>query len=254
MFAEERQIQIVRELNVHGNVKVAQLSEKFKVTVETIRRDLEKLEAENKLVRTHGGAIAVESRDDDEIPFNDRTILNREEKLSIVNVAKQLIQEKDVIFLDASSTSLYLAKELPNLNLTVITNSILIAYELFSRSNIQVVMTGGNLTKSSLSLVGPSAIRTIKYYHINKIFFSCKAFDMDRGISDSNEQQAAVKREVIEMAEEKILLLDYSKIKKRSFVFIEDMNVLDYLIVDRKADLQYLQKLKNSEIKLLVGE
>lgn len=254
MFAEERQLQIIKVLNSQGNVKVAHLSKQFKVTDETIRRDLEKLEAENKLIRTHGGAIAIENRDDDEIPFNERTILNREEKISVAKAAKELIQEKDVIFLDASSTSLYLAKDLPNIDLTVLTNSILIAYELSSRSNIQVVMTGGNLTKVSLSLVGPSATRSIRYYHINKMFFSCKGFDKEWGISDSNEQQAAVKRAVMEMAEQKILLLDYSKVKKRSFVFIEEKSMLDYLIVDKKADQQYLEDLVNHDIKLLIGE
>lgn len=254
MFAEERQLQIIKVLNSQGKVKVTQLSKQFNVTDETIRRDLEKLEAEQKLIRTHGGAISIENHDDDEIPFNDRTILNREGKMSVAKVAKVLIQEKDVIFLDASSTSLYLAKELPNLNLTVLTNSILIAIELSSKSNIKVVMTGGNLTKCSLSLVGPSAVCSIRYYHINKMFFSCKGFDKDWGISDSNEQQAAVKRAVMEMAEQKILLLDYSKINKRSFVFIEDKNKLDYLIVDNKADQQYLEDLVNNDIKLLIGE
>nr|WP_198044771.1 DeoR/GlpR family DNA-binding transcription regulator [Lysinibacillus timonensis] len=254
MFPEERQLQIVKVLNARGNVKVAQLSKRFNVTVETIRRDLEKLELENKLKRTHGGAIAIDNGDDDEIPFNDRTVLNKEEKMSVAKEAITLINERDIIFLDASSTSFYLAKGLPNLELTVITNSLLVAYELSNRSNIQVVMTGGNLTKSSLSLVGPNVTRTIQYYHINKMFFSCKGFDKDWGISDSNELQGAVKRSVMEMAEEKILLIDYSKVNKRSFVFIENKNILDYLIVDKKADRQYLQDLQTENIKLLVCE
>lgn len=153
MLVPERHKKIVQIINDKKNVRVNELSKLFAVTEETIRRDLEKLEAKNKLQRTHGGAVAMDDSDDDEIPFNDRQVLNRNEKMDVAKVAVSLIDEQDIIFLDASTTALYLAKLLPNMELTVLTNSLLVASELANRSKIQVIMTGGTLSKTSLSLV-----------------------------------------------------------------------------------------------------
>ena len=153
MFAEERQQEMVKLLYESGAIKVNQLSKLFGVTEETIRRDLEKLEFENKLRRTHGGAITIDEKNDDDIPFKKRKVLMAKEKRSIANEAVKLIEEQDVIFLDAGSTALYLAKALPNISIKVLTNSLLVAFELNKKNNIQVILTGGNLTQHSLSLV-----------------------------------------------------------------------------------------------------
>ncbi|MGE7919509.1 DeoR/GlpR family DNA-binding transcription regulator [Viridibacillus sp. NPDC093762] len=253
MLVPERHKKIVQIINDKKNVRVNELSKLFAVTEETIRRDLEKLEAKNKLQRTHGGAVAMDDSDDDEIPFNDRQVLNRNEKMDVAKVAVSLIDEQDIIFLDASTTALYLAKLLPNMELTVLTNSLLVASELANRSKIQVIMTGGTLSKTSLSLVGPTAIRSIEHFYVDKVFFSCKGFHKDWGISDSNEQQANVKREMIKMSEQVILLLDFSKINQKSFAYIEDKSVLDCLIVDQKANVDYLQSIVDERTRIIIG-
>jgi len=253
MLVPERHKKIVQIINDKKNVRVNELSKLFAVTEETIRRDLEKLEAKNKLQRTHGGAVAMDDSDDDEIPFNDRQVLNRNEKMDVAKVAMSLIDEQDIIFLDASTTALYLAKLLPNMELTVLTNSLLVASELANRSKIQVIMTGGTLSKTSLSLVGPTAIRSIEHFYVDKVFFSCKGFHKDWGISDSNEQQANVKREMIKMSEQVILLLDFSKINQKSFAYIEDKSVLDCLIVDQKANEDYLQSIVDERTRIIIG-
>lgn len=247
MFVEERHNEILEILTIKGKVRVTELSEKFSVTVETIRRDLERLESEKKLKRTHGGAILfADQEEENEIPFKERKILNQKEKILIAKAAIQYIEEEDVLFLDAGSTCLFLAKELPNIRVTVVTNSVLVAYELSQKSEVQVVMSGGNLMRSSLSLAGPAATRSLKNYHINKMFFSCKGFDQDWGISDSNEQQAAIKRVAMEMSDQKILLLDGTKLNKRSFVHIENINKINLVIID---GIVYTSDLKDISMK-----
>lgn len=247
MFVEERHNEILEILTIKGKVRVTELSEKFSVTVETIRRDLERLESEKKLKRTHGGAILfADQEEENEIPFKERKILNQKEKILIAKVAIQYVEEEDVLFLDAGSTCLFLAKELPNIRVTVVTNSVLVAYELSQKSEVQVVMSGGNLMRSSLSLAGPAATRSLKNYHINKMFFSCKGFDQDWGISDSNEQQAAIKRVAMEMSDQKILLLDGTKLNKRSFVHIENINKINLVIID---GIVYTSDLKDISMK-----
>lgn len=254
MFAEERQQKILELLEENRAVKVNSLSKLFQVTEETIRRDLEKLESENQLKRTHGGAIFIEMQNDDDIPFKERKVLMMKEKRSIAKTAVKLVKEQDVIFLDAGSTALYVAKALPNIAIRVLTNSLLVAYELNKKSNIQIILTGGNLTPHSLSLVGPATIRSVQNYSVNKMFFSCKGFDPTWGISDSNEQQAAVKKAVMEMAEEIILLVDHSKINKRSFVYIESMQRLNKIIVNEQPEMEALSSEAVGDITVIYSK
>lgn len=255
MFAEERHQEIIKLLSHEGAVKVNQLSKTFKVTEETIRRDLEKLELENKLRRTHGGAISSSSMsDDDDIPFKDRKVSMVKEKKSIAKEAVKLVEEHDILFIDAGSTALYFAKALPNIPLKVLTNSLLVAYEVNKKKNIQLILTGGNLTQHSLSLVGPATIRSVQNYHVNKMFFSCKGFEKERGISDSNEQQAAIKRAVMEIADTVILLVDHSKFNKGSFVYIDSLSSLDYIVVNNQVEKSYLLEDELNEIQVLYGK
>ena len=252
MFPEERHQQILKVLHASGSVKVNELSEVFNVTLETIRRDLEKLEAKNKLKRTHGGAILVqEQMDDDDIPFKVRERLNKAEKINIAKAAVQLIDEGDHIYIDAGSTSLYLAKAMPNIDLTIVTNSLLVAFELSKRKKIRIILTGGDLIESSFSIVGWDAIRSIQQYNVKKMFYSCKGFDKEWGVSDSNQQQAAVKKAVMERAEQVILLLDSSKTAKRSFVYINAIDEIDSIVVDAKSDLSYFQGTQFKDIKII---
>lgn len=254
MFAEERQQEIIRMLSENGAIKVNKVSKVFGVTEETIRRDLEKLEVEKKLKRTHGGAIIAESKNDDDIPFKERKVLMTSEKHSIAKEAAKLVEEHDVIFLDAGSTALYLAKALPNISIKVLTNSLLVAFELNKKSNIEIILTGGNLIQNSFSLIGPATILSLKNYYVNKMFFSCKGFDASWGISDSNEQQAAVKRTVIERAEKVILMADHSKINKKSFVNIDSFDAVDIIIVDSHVSKEYFSSHEFNDLKIIYSK
>lgn len=253
MLAKERQIKILENLQENQFVKVNELSKLLNFTEETIRRDLEKLENENQLKRTHGGAIPINTKDkdDDEIPFNDRQILNQEAKMEVAQKAVQLVHKGDVIFLDASSTAHYLSKLIPDIEVTILTNSILVSVELAKKKAVKVILTGGNVSESSLSLVGPTAIRSIEHFHVHKVFMSCKGFDHEWGISDSNEQQANVKRRMIQNSEQVILLIDSTKIGQKSFVNIDDKRILDYVVIDSEADKEVVEQMLAKHTKLI---
>lgn len=252
MLAKERHSRILLNLSQSKFVKVNELSKELQVTEETIRRDLEKLEFEHKLKRTHGGAVPFSERDDDEIPYSDRKILNKDLKLEVATKAVKLINKDDVIFLDASTTALYLSKLLPNESLTVLTNSMPVAIELAKKKNIKAMLTGGTISENSLSLVGPTAIRSIDLFHVDKTFFSCKGFDREWGLSDSNEQQANVKRKIIQNSDEIILLIDHTKLGQKSFVNIEDKNVIDYVVIDSGADMSVIKNTIAKHTKIII--
>ena len=250
MLVAVRHNKIVSTLNERETIRVSELSVLCGVTEETIRRDLEKLEALGKLARIHGGAISIKDEEDD-LPHFKREVINKKEKMSVAKEAVKYIEENDIIFLDASSTALYLARFIPNINLTVLTNSIQICTELAKNSNIRVVCTGGTLSPNSMSFIGPLTLQTIESYYVNKVFFSCKGIHEEWGISDSNELQSLVKRKMIHMADKKYLLLDHTKLDKKAFAHIEKVDAIDVLIIDSNATEESLANFKKRDVEIV---
>lgn len=143
MLVAERYEKIVSLVNERGSIRVSELSDLCQVTEETIRRDLDRLEQAGRLRRSHGGAVSVkDAATHPEIPYAVREITNADEKKRIALEAIKRIQPKDRILLDASSTAWYMATDVPDVALTVLTNSIKVATELSSKEKIEVISTG----------------------------------------------------------------------------------------------------------------
>lgn len=240
MLVVERQRGIVEIVDREGSIRVTELARNFQVTEETIRRDLEKLESEGKLERSHGGAVSVQNTDT-EIPFTQREINHVREKILIAQEAVTRVKGGDTILLDASTTAWQMARLLPDMSLTVLTNAIQVALELANRPNVRVIMSGGMLLSSSLSLAGPLAERFLAEYHVDKLFLSCKGVDFHRGVSDANEWQATLKKRMLAIADESYLLVDHSKFKVNAlsvFAHLHDFHevITDDLIEDSLKD------------------
>lgn len=251
MLAAERYEKIVSVVNQRGAIRVSELSELFQVTEETIRRDLDRLEQAGRLSRSHGGAVSIKDDQQPEIPYFEREITYAEEKKRIAQAAIKRIGLNDRILLDASSTAWYMAAEVPDLPLTVLTNSIKVATELSSKEKIDVISTGGLLAQRSLSFVGPLAERSLDAYHVDKVFLSCKGVHLERGISESNELQARIKERMIGMADEVILLVDSSKFGVRAFTHVADLSEVDVIITDHRVAEETLQQLQDRGIEVI---
>jgi DeoR/GlpR family transcriptional regulator of sugar metabolism len=223
------------------------LSELCQVTEETIRRDLDRLEQAGRLRRSHGGAVSVKDQQP-EIPYFEREVTRAEEKKRIADEAVKLIQPKDRILLDASTTAWYMAASMPDIPLTVLTNSIKVAMELSSKEKIEVISTGGILASRSLSYVGPLAERSLDAYHVDKAFFSCKGVHLERGISESNELQARIKHKMVGMADQVILLADSSKFGVQAFTHVADLSDINSIITDGRVSSDLLLQLKEKQI------
>lgn len=239
MLPQQRHRAILDILIKQGAARTPELAEHFAVTVETIRRDLEQLTKEGKLVRTHGGAIAANHPTRDR-SHQERKVLQLEEKESIARVAVELVQPRDIIYIDASSTALQMARLLPDLEVTVITSSLDVIEELGTRSDVNLIGTGGVYVDRSRSFVGPAAIATIHRYHINKAFISANGVHYARGLSESNEVQSQLKAEAMRLADEVVLLADSSKIGHRGAYFYAQMTDVSLWITDDQASLQDL--------------
>lgn len=255
MLVAERYEKIVQLVNDRGSIRVTELSELCDVTEETIRRDLDRLEAAGRLRRSHGGAVSVKETapvQQAEVPYAEREILHADEKLRIAREAVRLIRPKERILLDASTTAWYMARALPDIPLTVLTNSIKVATELAVKEKIEVISTGGLLAQRSLSYVGPLAERSLEAYHVDKLFFSCKGVHLERGVSESNELQARVKQQMIGIADRVVLLADASKFGVQAFTHVADWSELDAVVTDRRLPGETETRLQDMGIELTI--
>lgn len=251
MLVAERHKKIITIVDEKGSIRVSELSQIFNVTEETIRRDLEKLETEGKLQRSHGGAVSVKQEGQVELPYFEREIRNVKEKMAVAEEAVHHVAINDRIILDASTTAWYMAKRLPDIPLTVITNSMKVIMELSTREKVTVISSGGTLMSRSLSFVGPLAMETIEPYHVNKAFISCQGIHNERGISDSNEMQSFVKKKMIEIADEVYLLADYTKFGVQALSRIAPLETIHYMITDSKTDQAYIRSLQELNIEVI---
>jgi DeoR family transcriptional regulator, fructose operon transcriptional repressor len=250
VLVAERQQKIVDLVNERKSIRVTELSKIFSVTEETIRRDLEKLEVDKKLSRSHGGAISI-NRDDIELPYTEREVTNVREKKEIAHEAVKQVLEGDTVILDASTTAWYMAKALPNKRITVVTNSIKVAMELSKKKEITVISTGGTLLPESLSYVGPLAETALDTYHVTKAFISCKGLHFERGLSETDEQQARIKQKMIDIAETTYIMIDYSKFGSQAFSRVSGFDKVNHIITDSKVEAAIVQQLKDRSLNVI---
>ncbi|MBR2566209.1 MAG: DeoR/GlpR transcriptional regulator [Paenibacillus sp.] len=233
MLAAERYDRIIELVNIKGSIRVSELSEHCRVTEETIRRDLDRLEQAGRLRRSHGGAVSMKEVQP-EIPYRIRETSQALEKKRIAEAALALIEDGDRILLDASTTAGYMAVNMPDMPLTILTNSIQVATELSTREKIEVISTGGQLAARSLSFVGPLAERSLETYHVDKLFLSCKGVHLESGtISETNELQARLKQKMVGIADQVILLADSSKFGIRAFARVTGLEAVHTIITDQ---------------------
>lgn len=252
MLVVERHQKIIELLEENRIVKVNALSKMFSVTEETIRRDLEKLEKEGYLIRSHGGAVLNDKNRNQEVPFAEREITNIAAKKKIARMAVRYVNESDSIILDASSTAWYMARILPNMPLTVVTNSLKVALTLSEKEQITVICTGGTLLNKSISYVGPLTNQALDHYYVNKAFISCKGMDIEEGFTESNEQQSLVKRKMLERSKQSFLMLDDSKIGIQAFSKVAYLQAADYLLINQPLDGSYQRKIEEQHDKIQI--
>ena len=194
MLGIERRQKIMDILQKNKKVYVAKLALEFGITEETVRRDLEKLENQNLLQRSYGGAVLMEKTNED-LSFDQRSITHVAEKRKITEKAHQLIEKGDTIFMDSSSTALMLRPYLENKeNITIITNSIRLLYDAALNTNLYIISTGGKLKENSFALIGPTALDTIDKFTVDVAIISCKALNKQHGFMESTEEEAMIKK------------------------------------------------------------
>ena len=239
---------LVRE---SGIARVEDLRRELKVSVATIRRDLEVLEEEGKVRRVHGGAVSTETRLEEAV-FDDKTNQFIRQKRDIAAEAYKLIGEEESLYLDGGSTTLCLARLLKDRkDLTVVTNSLRAAGEL-ADSGPRVILTGGELRRISQTMVGPLTSAVLSQVRVDKAFMGTMGFCLKNGLTTTDPNEAYVKALVAEQASQVVLLADSSKADKVSFARVSDWQNVDILLSDQKLSPSFIKNLPKHGIKVHV--
>jgi len=257
MYSEARKAEIRTIIGQKGTVEVNSLAEFFQTSRETIRRDLGELEKQGALKRTHGGAMLESAAGAPESPMEERGIQQMEEKKRICRSAAEHICSNDTLFIDNSSTMIYLPRYIPSdIHLTIITNSIGLLFEVAKviDHNWLLISLGGTFNSNNLSVYGLDTIKNADPYYPTKAFISCTGISRINKIADSSPHEAEVKRMMINRAQEVFLLADHTKFTKTGQVYICDFSAIDHIITDKpvigsKGEFDFLG---NLDIKVVL--
>jgi DeoR family fructose operon transcriptional repressor len=243
MYSEERKAEIRNLIGQKGSIEVNTLAELFQTSRETIRRDLSDLERQGVLRRTHGGAMLDPFlMPPPESPVGERGVQQMEEKKFICQKAAGFICSNDTLFIDNSSTMIYLPQYIPaDMHITILTNSINFLYETAKVNNYNwlLICLGGVFNSRNLSVHGSDALKNAEPYYPTKTFISCTGISPVNKIADSSPYEVELKRMMVDRAQEVFLLADHTKFKKAGQVFLCDFNSVDHIITGSAfADLE----------------
>ena len=214
MLKTERKQLILEELQEHHVVSLEKLVSLLETSESTVRRDLDELEAENKLRRIHGGAELPHSLQQEE-SIQEKSVKNLQEKKLLAQKAVSLIKEQDVIFIDAGTTTAFLIKELSNKDITVVTNSIHHAVQLVEKQ-IPTVMVGGSVKMTTDASIGGVALNQINQLHFDRAFIGMNGVD-ENYYTTPDMEEGAIKRAIIDNAKQTYVLVDASKVGQTCF-------------------------------------
>lgn len=232
----ERHKLILKKLEENGFVEVSDLSQEFGVSLVTIRKDLKALEEKNLLFRSHGRAIPSNPYTT-EYHVNVKEKIKTKEKIRIATAAGLILEPNDSIIIASGTSVIQFAKHLkPVEGLTVLTASLNTALILSENPNIDVIQLGGNIRRSSSSVVGPISEKMLAEFTFTKLFLGVDGIDLDFGLTTTSSMEASLNKEMIKAAQKIIVLADSSKFGKKGFGRICGLEDVDQIITDEGID------------------
>jgi DeoR/GlpR family transcriptional regulator of sugar metabolism len=231
----ERMEHVLRLLETRDYVQVAELSQAFAVSEVTVRSDLTELARQGLVARIRGGVRALQ-HGQSEVGFDLRLRLEVDRKRAIARAAAAMVDEGEAVALDASTTAYYLALELRSKReLVVVTNGLLVATALADAPGITVLVTGGMLRLSAMSLVGDFGADVLRTTRINKGFLGARGLSLSRGLMDLNPDEVRIKQEMADACEQVYGIFDGTKWHRSALLAFISVEELAGIITDSSA-------------------
>ncbi|KKX54064.1 MULTISPECIES: DeoR/GlpR family DNA-binding transcription regulator [Brevibacillus] len=232
MYQEERLMAILRYLEQHERIGVQDIVEQFKVSRDTARRDILKLEEQGSIVRTRGGAILPGSARQIR-SYQERLQLESEGKRAIGMLGARFIQDRESVMMDASTTVRFAAEKMESKDNVVITNSIDIAAVLADKGNVSVKLLGGDLDLENRYVYGPRAVQMLSDFHVNKLFIGACGITV-HGLFSWSEEDGLILREMMRRADAIYVLADHSKFGVQLLYRVAGLERIDVVITDEE--------------------
>ncbi|KRE49815.1 DeoR/GlpR family DNA-binding transcription regulator [Paenibacillus sp. Soil724D2] len=251
MYQEERLLKILDYINEHHAMSVMDICSLLDVSRDTARRDIVKLVQEGVVIRTHGG-VALPQLKKEIATYQERLIDETDSKRKIGKIAAKLIQDRETVILDVSTTVQSVAEQISANNITAITHSIDIVGILSGREDLQVYVLGGYLHTKNRLLYGPSVIDKLRELRADKAFIGATAIQTD-GLYFPYEDDVSVKKEMARRSDQVIVVADFTKFTSKS-VYRLDFDFVDILVTDQEVPNEIREVLHNKNIAIIQCE
>lgn len=252
----QRRLQISELVRQHGSVQVATLARRFGVSMQTVRKDLRYLAERGVMARAYGGAIdssVVGPSPATEPHYEAKRTSHLDEKRRIGQRAAALVKAGDTIAIDSGTTAIQLAESLPNIEVTVVTNDFGVLGALAPKTNINIVMLGGELRRKNMAFYGGLTVEALDALHVDMLFLGVDGLDLERGITTHYEPEAMLNRKMVEAARVVVAITDSSKFGKICLHRIVPVGDLNVLITNRGAPDDIVQASEQLGFELILA-
>lgn len=259
MLAEQRYQEILNILERDGTVKASDLCSILNISRETVRRDLDTLNAQGLLRRIHGGAMCIHSQqgiDSSYTAFAERKKTNLQAKEAIAKAAAQHIRNGQVIALDSGTTCVALAKEIKNRfrALTVVTNSLAVARVLANSPGITLLMTGGVYRADEDAFVSEHATLIFSRINVDTLFLTVSGVSVERGITYQRMDEILVQDAMLKASEQVIVIADSSKLGANSLVTMCGIEDVSAIITDSNAPAEQVEAFRSAGVSVVLSK
>lgn len=249
---EQRRNLIVDLVNQSGNISFGQLKNKIpQISEMTLRTDLKALDEAKRIVRVHGGAKSVDVVIGTDDMLSRRSVRNIEAKQLITQKALQLIRKDTTIYLDSGSTTTALAAAMPDQSNLIYTNSLTCAAELCRLEKPTLHFLGGAMNRYSMSTCGIHTIRDVSRINFDQVFMGITSYCQQTGFNCGVDEEAVLKRAVMGQADQKIMLMDSSKVGVKNTYTVCGLSDVDILISDGNLPEEFLEECERYYLKVL---
>jgi len=247
----ERQKKIIEFIEMNTSAQIHELAERFHVSEATIRRDLDDLDKQGALRRTHGGAIKMNRSTSYENVYAEKIALMTEEKYRIAEYAARLVHAGDTVMIDSGTTTFFVAQALSSVeNLTIITNDLFIACQMSIHPSSTLIVTGGTRRQGRQELVGTITENFLRETHVDIAFIGADGIDANSGITNANFSEVGVKRLMMNAAMRSVVVADHSKFGRVALARVCDLSEAGLLLTDNGIDDTVLNKLQKMQIEI----
>lgn len=249
MLKKERQAYILHQVNLHNKVLSSSLCQDIHVSEDTIRRDLQELAEEGKVIKVHGGAL---SHSFSQVHFPSDGVYSQNAKKKIAQKAISLISNGMFVLTSGGTTILEMARSLPpQLKATFISGAIPAILEYMHHPNIDVILVGDRISKNSKITVGTEAIAKIRQMKVDLCFLGTNAIDFNHGITDNDWEVVQLKKAMMDSSQKVVCLTISEKVNTFQPIQIASLNKIDILITELSPEDPLLQPYVDAGIKVL---